>query len=70
MIDLWAQQKRQLKKMISVVSTSRALNEGKTVMMVNPNYSLKLTPETNKTLIEWVKPKQLESRAVYLMDGE
>lgn len=63
MINIWSEQKRQHKKIFSIVSTAQALNSGKTVMMINPKFSLKLTPEDNQTRIEWVKPKQLESRA-------
>ena len=63
MIDIWAQQKRQHKKMLSVVSTAQALLNGKTVMMIYPRHSLKLTPSLKLTHIEWLEPKQLESRA-------
>ena len=63
MIDIWAEQKRRNKKMLSVVSTARALHEGKTVMILNPRYSLKLTPELNQTRIEWVEPKQIKPKS-------
>ncbi len=61
MIDIWAEQKRQYKKMLSVVSTAQTLNSGKTVMMINPRFSIKLTPEVNLTRIEWIEPKELIS---------
>jgi len=62
MIDIY-EQNRQHKKMLSVVSTARALSEGKTVMIINPRFTLKLTPEFNQTCIEWVEPKQIEPKA-------